>query len=204
MPEVEGNDATFVSKGNSTPPVPAYGVYGYTGTDVTTAKATANYKIYGVLYNWFAAVNSSNTNGSAAGTQGACPAGWHVPTGNAAGTDFDILYNTINNDTKYRCDGVSARIGKAMSAPSGWINSAVDCQVGNNQQTNNSTGFNGLPAGYRNTSGAFNSMGYDAYFWSSSFSSSNALSRHLRYYDTSFSFNSHSPVHGFSVRCLKN
>ena len=202
LPSVQ-TDADFVTLGSSK--TPAYGVYGYTGTNVTAAKATNNYKIYGVLYNWYAAVNSSLTDGSAEGGQGACPVGWHVPTGNAAGTDFDILYNTINNDTKYRCNSTSGAIGKAMSAPSGWINSAVDCQVGNNQQTNNSTGFNGLPAGYRYyASGAFTNMGYNTNFWSSSFSSPNALTRGLYYNYTSFFSNSGSPVYGFSVRCLKN
>lgn len=42
-------------------------VYGYNGTDVDAAKATANYNTYGVLYNWPAALN-------------ACPTGWHLPS----------------------------------------------------------------------------------------------------------------------------
>lgn len=201
LPSVQ-TDTNFVTLGSSK--TPAYGVYGYTGTDVTAAKATANYKTYGVLYNWFAAVNSSNTDGSAAGTQGACPAGWHVPTGNAAGTDFDILYNTINNDTKYRCDSVSGRIGKAMASFNGWITHTNVCAAGNGQETNNSTGFNGLPAGYRYSSGAFGNMGYYTHFWSSSFSSPSALDRYLGYDSTSFYSYSSSPVFGFSVRCLKN
>ena len=33
-----------------------YYVYGYDGTNVTDAKATANYTTYGVLYNWTAAM----------------------------------------------------------------------------------------------------------------------------------------------------
>ena len=46
---------------------PLYYVYGYDSTDVNVAKATSNYKIYGVLYNWPAA-------------KAACPAGWHLPS----------------------------------------------------------------------------------------------------------------------------
>lgn len=46
---------------------PYYYVYDYKGTDVNTAKATANYQTYGVLYNWKAA-------------KAAVPAGWHLPT----------------------------------------------------------------------------------------------------------------------------
>jgi uncharacterized protein (TIGR02145 family) len=41
--------------------------YDYNGTSVTDAKATDNYKTYGVLYNWPAA-------------KAACPPGWHLPT----------------------------------------------------------------------------------------------------------------------------
>jgi uncharacterized protein (TIGR02145 family) len=44
-----------------------YYVYGYDGTNVADAKATGNYKTYGVLYNWVAA-------------KAACPPGWHLPT----------------------------------------------------------------------------------------------------------------------------
>jgi len=46
---------------------PYYYVYGYHGTNVTEAKVTANYQIYGVLYNWPA-------------SEEACPSGWHLPT----------------------------------------------------------------------------------------------------------------------------
>ena len=45
---------------------PYYYVYGYEGTNVSEAKATANYQTYGVLYNWPASLT-------------ACPQGWHLP-----------------------------------------------------------------------------------------------------------------------------
>jgi uncharacterized protein (TIGR02145 family) len=46
---------------------PRYYVYDYIGTDVAAAKLTANYSIYGILYNWPAA-------------KAACPPGWHLPS----------------------------------------------------------------------------------------------------------------------------
>lgn len=46
---------------------PDYYVFGYNGHDVNEAKATDNYKTYGVLYNWYAA-------------KAACPPGWHLPS----------------------------------------------------------------------------------------------------------------------------
>ncbi|OPZ96050.1 MAG: hypothetical protein BWY70_01852 [Bacteroidetes bacterium ADurb.Bin408] len=47
--------------------IPYYYVYMYKDTNVSEAKATEDYKTYGVLYNWAAACSS-------------CPAGWHLPT----------------------------------------------------------------------------------------------------------------------------
>lgn len=52
---------------NGSPSEPYYYVYGYNGTNVEDAQATANYNIYGVLYNWQAAMS-------------ACPSGWHLPS----------------------------------------------------------------------------------------------------------------------------
>ena len=46
--------------------IPFYYVNGYEGSSVTAAKATDNYKAYGVLYNFEAAKTT-------------CPAGWHLP-----------------------------------------------------------------------------------------------------------------------------
>jgi len=46
---------------------PYYYVYDYNGTSIEDAKATVNYKTYGVLYNWEAA-------------KVACPKGWHLPS----------------------------------------------------------------------------------------------------------------------------
>ena len=46
---------------------PMYYVYDYLGTNVNEAKATENYRTYGVLYNWPAA-------------KSACPIGWHLPS----------------------------------------------------------------------------------------------------------------------------
>ncbi len=56
------NEVTTVSN-----EVPYHYVYGYSGIDVEEAKASENYGVYGVLYNWEAAKN-------------ACPAGWRTAT----------------------------------------------------------------------------------------------------------------------------
>ena len=182
LPSVQ-DDATFVNMGNAQ--TPAYGVYGYTGTDVATAKATANYQTYGVLYNWYGAVATSSTTGTE-GLQGACPTGWHIPTS----AEFDTLSNYLG--------GNSVSGGKLKQAGTTHWATSISGDT-------NESGFTALPAGFRNyTSGAFYDMGYYSHFWSSSFSSPNALLRSLGYNYASFYSNSNSPVYGFSVRCLKN
>jgi len=59
LPSLAGSDMSRIE--------PCYYVYGYEGTNVEEAKATKNYKTYGVLYNWNAAFY-------------ACPEGWHLPS----------------------------------------------------------------------------------------------------------------------------
>lgn len=59
---------------------PLYYVYGYQGTDVGEAIAKTNYDVYGVLYNWPAAME-------------ACPAGWHLPSD----AEWGILATSLDN-----------------------------------------------------------------------------------------------------------
>ena len=65
LPSVVGPGTGSEDAGNETEPF--YYVYDYDGTNITAAKSTANYTIYGVLYNWTAALS-------------ACPPGWHLPS----------------------------------------------------------------------------------------------------------------------------
>ena len=68
LPEVVGPGISYdPHKWPEPNPYPYYYVYGYSGEVVADAKATDNYKTYGVLYNWPAALD-------------ACPDGWHLPT----------------------------------------------------------------------------------------------------------------------------
>lgn len=60
---------------------PYYYVYGYKGTELSAAKETENYSIYGVLYNLPAALT-------------ACPEGWHLPTLTEWNDLIDVLGGT--------------------------------------------------------------------------------------------------------------
>jgi uncharacterized protein (TIGR02145 family) len=61
---------------------PFYYVYDCRGISVSAAKATGNYSVYGVLYNWMAALT-------------ACPAGWHLPSD----TEWTILPDFLGGES---------------------------------------------------------------------------------------------------------
>jgi len=75
---------------------PYYYVYDYQGTDVEAAKATDNYEIYGVLYNWPAVM-----------TEGICPSGWHIPSD----SEFTVLTDFLDGEVI---------AGSSMKSTTGW------------------------------------------------------------------------------------
>ena len=115
--------------------------------------------------------------------RGLAPKGYHIPTDE----EWTILSENL---------GGQSSAGTKMKSSSGWQN---------NGNGRNTSGFAGLPGGYRNYDGIFFSIGADGYWWSSSEDSAyNAWTRDLsgnvgdvyRYYDYKLS--------GFSVRCLRD
>lgn len=183
LPSVQTN-TDFITYGSVA--TPAYGVYGYTGTDVEAAKATANYQTYGVLYNWYGAVATSSTTGTEV-LQGACPTGWHIPTS----TEFATLSSYLGGD--FSSGGKLKQTGEITWSWSGMGGAT------------NSSGFTALPAGYRYyIDGTFTDMSYNTSFWSSLPPNFNAETRILSYNNTKFSSYFYPPIGGFSVRCLKD
>jgi len=146
---------------------PHYSVYGYTGTDVTAAQATANYATYGVLYNWPAVM-----------TEGICPSGWHIPSDG----EFTELTDFLGGE------GVA---GGKMKDNIQWNGT-------------NSSGWSGLPGGYR-YSGGFNLDGFDGDWWSASESGSDSWTRTLYSNDTAVVHRYYfSRDYGFSARCVRD
>lgn len=166
---------------------PVYYVYGYDGTDTNVAKATLNYRAYGVLYNWPAAMagsESSTTNPS--GVKGVCPNGWHLPSDSEWSQLTDFL------------SGQTVAGGKLKEAGTTHWNST-------HPEATNETGFTALPAGYRCSNGPFLLIGDQGYWWGATASDSkNAWSRSMtKDYKGVWRSNRHK-AHGFSVRCVKD
>jgi uncharacterized protein (TIGR02145 family) len=110
-----------------------------------------------------------------------CPVGWRVPTDN----DWSILSSFLGTDAGFK-----------MKSTSGWLND------GNGSNT---TGFNGLPGGYRtNTVGSFGVVGRLGLFWSSSENNSDdAWLRSLSNGHRDLSRSNLPKNYGHSVRCVE-
>ena len=187
-------DSTAIEAGssNSTTTPYRYTPYNYAN----------NVAVYGYFYNWAAIMHktaSSNTNPS--NVQGICPNGWHVPSN----AEWMQLTDYVSSQSEYVCGNNSTRIAKALATNTGWRYYATPggCQIGNNQSTNNATGFSAFPVDYYDD-GSYGNSGYGAYFWStSSYDEVSAYSLSL-YHTTDFTeLVSVSRSYGLSVRCVR-
>ena len=114
--------------------------------------------------------------------RGLCPSGWHVPTDGEWTAMTDFL-------------GGESVAGGQMKSTYGWYNG------GNGT---NSSGFSGLPGGYRYGSGNFGSAGSSGYWWSSSPDGSDAWYRSLSYVSANVGRYYFNLRYGFSVRCVRD
>jgi uncharacterized protein (TIGR02145 family) len=141
------------------------------GPDSTETVAT-----YGLLYDWYSAVNSMNPTRGV--VQGICPDGWHVPSKE----DLELLDNYP----------VTELLSKD---PDFWIKPGTDDH-----------GFTILPAGrYNSNTHKFVEMKGTTGFWSCD-SETPLLSNcvRIKYYCEFVQFTLAPPSEGLSVRCVMN
>jgi len=202
LPEVHSN-AEFETQGNNSQP--GYGVYGYDGSDIATAKSQANYSTYGVLYNWWAAMDGAGSSSSnPSGVQGVCPTGWHLPS-DAEWTELEN-YLIANG---YNYDGTTSgnKIAKSMATSTGWTSSTNIGAVGNTDYPDkrNASGFSALPGGYRGDHGNFGNAGNNLTWYSATENSTDYVMIRSIYCIYSYVDRYKSKVaYGYSVRCLRD
>ena len=115
--------------------------------------------------------------------RGLPPKGYHIPTD----AEWTILSDNLGGEEE---------AGTKMKSTSDWDDD------GNGT---NSSGFAGLPGGYRFYNGNFYNIGANGYWWSSSEGDTdNALYRYLSYSDGFFFRDYFNKLYGFSVRCLRD
>lgn len=186
LPSVYNVEDGSEDEGNES--VPFYYVLGYDGTEISAAKATSNYSTYGVLYNWYAALE-------------ACPDGWHLPSDDEW-TELELYL------------GGSDSAGMKLKATWGWDFSKWRDNYGNG---NNESGFTALPGGDRyfdsrsqdQETYGFNGSGTIGFWWTAS--ESNIYGEETYVYSR-YLFNSSDYVRKFeklkheaiSVRCIKD
>ena len=74
-----------------------------------------------------------------------------------------------------------------------------------NAGATNSSGFAGLPGGYRNSDGAFNSIGLSGNWWSSTeYDTAGGLDRPLKYQPSGVGRANDDKRLGFAVRCVRD
>jgi uncharacterized protein (TIGR02145 family) len=186
--------ATLVIEDESTPKYQ----WAYNGNE-------SNVAIHSRLYTWYVATDSRNV----------CPIGWHVPSDAEWTTLTDYL---IKNDYGYGTGYNGMDIAKSLSAPTGWVADDSLASPGNNQKSNNMTGFTALPSGARLEDGNFYNLGHIGNWWSTTeggpafmqglsgiiVNTPGAMFRDI-YHDYCY-VNSYSnnKKYGMSIRCLKD
>ena len=110
--------------------------------------------------------------------RGLCPSGWDVPSD----AEWTILADHLGGESV---------AGGQMKTTYGWYNG------GNGT---NSSGFSGLPGGFRSTNGTYGAAPLNGYWWSSS--PDGSFRWNLTAFGEGFGHNESQPRYGFSVRCV--
>ena len=157
-----------------------------------------NASIYGRLYTWYAIADIRKV----------CPVGWHVPSNEEW---IELRNYLINNGYGYN---EVVDIAKSLASTSGWKYSEIVGTVGNDQASNNSSGFTGRPAGTRcaacTTIPSFNGIGEYTAWWSvtEDNETSGVYFRNLNYTSNRFFISLYGDefgkYEGLSVRCIRD
>jgi uncharacterized protein (TIGR02145 family) len=144
---------------------------------------TAYGTTYGKLYNWYA-VNGRYTTGTSSRKKIA-PDGWHVPSKE----EWVVLSSYLGGDNfsggKLKETGITH-----WKSP--------------NEGATNSTGFSGLPGGFR-ASGTSNNITYNSYYWSSlEYNSGYSYYFKINYNDIITTIADFSKSTGMSVRLIRD
>lgn len=115
-----------------------------------------NIAMYGRLYTKYVASDTRNV----------CPRGWHIPSQE----EFQKLVSfLISNGSNYDGSTSGNKLGKSIASKLNWNDYPfLEGAPGNNPETNNSSGFNGVGSGVRaNFDTFFLGRGVYTYWWSS-------------------------------------
>lgn len=152
----------------------------------------ANNDIYGKLYNWY----------TIADPRGLCPSSWHIPTD----SEWKTLVKALDPQADTSSFYTPSQIAGGLMKTTGTLQAGTGLWENPNYGATNSSDFTGLPGGYRDHSGHFQSIGYSGIWWTSTeYSTLEAFTygtRHdYEYLGRGLYINYHA---GFSVRCVRD
>jgi len=169
--------------------IPYYYVWGYFNENVDSARVTNNFKTYGTLYNWAAAMAGSESDSSnPSSVQGVCPDGWHLPSD----AEWTQLTDYLGGD--------SLAGGKLKETGTIHWNSP-------NTSATNETGFSALPGGNTGVSEGFYRLKNNGEWWSATETETDvegARNRYMSHDRSDVSKGSGDKRLGYSVRCVKD
>ncbi len=148
-------------------------------------------KKFGRFYNYYAVTDTRNI----------APQGWHVPTV----AEWNTLVEYLNSNL-----GISLSVAQSLAAQTNWTesftNGAVGCiDLNTFTSINNTSGFSGLPSGFRGEYGEFSSVTDFTSWWTVDMNDkATAWFRSMSFYNTGVSSNFYDKHFGLSVRCVKN
>jgi uncharacterized protein (TIGR02145 family) len=152
---------------------------------------------FGYLYNWYAPTDSRKL----------CPDGWHVPTD----AEWTIMIQALDPSQVVNSGNVLSFTGtQSITAGTVMKSTVTNPSPGNlgwdpGSPGTNTSGFSGLPGGYRYSDGNFVSIRNYAVFWSATGSgASNAWDRDLNNNNGRVSRYGDDKSVGASVRCLRD
>lgn len=154
---------------------------------------SSNCDTYGGLYDFNEARQYSGTEG----TQGICPEGWHVPTDSEWYTLDSYLSESACGSSGWDCAPAAPKLAGDVSLwRSGDLTSHADF---------GSSGFIGVPGGYRIPENDYRRLGSYASSWTSSLGEYGEASDHDIYHNnTNVSRATRDQAYGLSVRCIRN
>ena len=132
------------------------------------------------------------------GSQGICPAGWHIPTDE----EFMILEGTVDSqypvgDPEWTTSGPRGfDVGYNLKSTYGWYENGNGCDL---------YGFSVVPSGYRFVNGGYDQIGHENIIWSSDHPDwYNVWVRDMRWYSDESIRIDLPREQGYSVRCIFN
>ncbi len=156
-----------------------YWVYGNKSQFIEQARANANYKTFGVLYNYQTATK-------------ACPPGWRLPM------DYD--WRKLEALLGFEKEKLMKKGARGRNSE--WIKS--DRVWGTDGESMNKLGFSAVPSGFYDAGyKKFEQIGHTSTYWSLKVDKETAWCRTLRYKNTKIERASLKLENGFSVRCVK-